>query len=96
MNETLTSIEETTWIGLQVGILEEVGIEGEDGNITRYENQTGCYWPDGVRPRVAKDDPCPEIAVERVQHYVQRHLSRTVGGRQVVRRRGIERLLVTR
>ncbi|KAH7704324.1 hypothetical protein AAVH_28493 [Aphelenchoides avenae] len=63
VNETLTSLEETTWIGLQVGILEEVGIEGEDGNIVRYENQTGCYWPSGVRPRLAKNDLCPENAV---------------------------------
>ncbi|KAH7693773.1 hypothetical protein AAVH_39187, partial [Aphelenchoides avenae] len=59
VNETLTSLAETTWIGLQVGILEEVVYPGGE-----TANETGCYWPAGVRPRLAKDDPFPANAVE--------------------------------
>ncbi|KAH7704318.1 hypothetical protein AAVH_28487 [Aphelenchoides avenae] len=64
VNETLTSLDETTWIGLQEGTLDEVGVEDRNGTIVRYENQTGCYWPAGVRPRLAKNDLCPENAVD--------------------------------
>ncbi|KAH7721345.1 hypothetical protein AAVH_11201, partial [Aphelenchoides avenae] len=63
-DETLTRLYEATWIGLQVGTLKEIEVENEDGNVIRSENQTGCYWPTGVRPRLAKNDPCPENAVE--------------------------------
>ncbi|KAH7721350.1 hypothetical protein AAVH_11206 [Aphelenchoides avenae] len=59
VNETLTSLAETTWIGLQVRTLEEV--EYPDGTTA---NQTGCYWPGGVRPRLEENDPCPKQAVE--------------------------------
>lgn len=61
----MTSLQETTWIGLQVGIPQYVPIRNQQGEVLRYENVTGCYWPDGVRPRLAEDDPCPGNAVDK-------------------------------
>ncbi|KAH7707251.1 hypothetical protein AAVH_25510 [Aphelenchoides avenae] len=64
------SLSETTWIGLQVGTPQNVtvkiysGTPGEKPKL-RYKYVTGCYWPAGVRPRLATSDLCPENAVEK-------------------------------
>lgn len=64
-NDAVTHLKEATWIGLQVGAPHNVTYtNGTAGVVIGHENVTGCYWPAGVRPRLAKDDPCPANAVD--------------------------------
>ncbi|KAH7710733.1 hypothetical protein AAVH_21994 [Aphelenchoides avenae] len=62
-NESVTSQQETTWIGLQVGIPEKVALYNPKG-VVGFEYETGCYWPTGMRPRLEENDPNPENAVD--------------------------------